>query len=214
MQSLQTSDQFGVLLSLDSSVTPIDFILETDVCTMGRSSSCDISVGVQKTVSRLHAKIEREGPRYVLYDTNSANGTFINERRIHSPHILKHDDVIGLGTPMPLLRFNDPDPTHPVQGQLNYDEQSMTFYLNQKKLDLTPNEFRLLHHLYQHTGDVCTRQRCAEVVWRRDYDPGPDDENLDRTIHNIRTKFHQIDMDVDPKKIIKTRRGLGYELLL
>jgi DNA-binding response OmpR family regulator len=112
-----------------------------------------------------------------------------------------------------MLRFSDPDPTDVVARRLYYNSRSMAFFLKQQLLDLTPAEFRLLHHLYQHTGDVCTRERCAEVIWQREYDPGPDDEGLDRIISNIRRKIRQLDPTIDPADMVKTRRGLGYELI-
>jgi DNA-binding response OmpR family regulator len=214
MQPLSSSGQCAKLFSVHAIVQPAEFVLESDVCTIGRSAMCDIVVTQQKTVSRLHAKIEREGPRYVLRDANSANGTFVNGRRIVEPHLLGDDDIIGLGTPTALLRFSDPDPTASIQGQLYYNERTMTFFINQQEIDLTLHEFRLLYHLYQHVGDVCTRESCAEAIWKRMYDPGPDDEGLDRTVSNLRSKLGKFDSPLDPGEMIKTRRGLGYELIL
>ncbi|MCB9078356.1 MAG: FHA domain-containing protein [Anaerolineaceae bacterium] len=213
VKSLSPSVQPAKLFRLHQDVQPAEFILENDVCTIGRSSMCDVVTPLQ-TVSRLHAKIELEGPRYVLHDMNSANGTFVSGRRILEPHLLQNDDVIGLGMPTPLLRFHDPDPTAPVQSQLRYDERAMVFFWNQQQIDLTAQEFRLMYHLYRHTGDVCTRKSCSEAIWNRGYDPGFDDDNLDRTISNIRGKLRSLDSSVDPIEIIKTRRGLGYELIL
>lgn len=189
-------------------VTPAKFHLMNDVATIGRSEQCDIVVDL-KSVSRLHAKIERDGPRYLLYDTHSANGTFINGRRLREPHVLQDEDKIGLSKPAPLLLFVDADPTDYISGQLRYDERSMTFYLNLKALDLTPAQFRLLYHLYQHAGDVCTRESCAEALWGRDYDPGLDAEALDRAISNLRSKLREVQPE---SEMLKTARGLGYVL--
>jgi DNA-binding response OmpR family regulator len=87
----------------------------------------------------------------------------------------------------------------------------MTFYLEERPLSLTPQQFRLLSHLYQHAGEVCTRERCAEAIWGRDYDPGMDADALDRAIANLRAQLRQVDPDSD---LIQTRRGLGYVLEL
>jgi pSer/pThr/pTyr-binding forkhead associated (FHA) protein len=78
--------------------------LANDVSTIGRSSNCDIIVQ-HPLVSRLHARIERSGPRYILADAGSANGTYINGRRLIQPQVLLHDDVIALGNTQPALRF-------------------------------------------------------------------------------------------------------------
>lgn len=193
-------------------VQPSEFILETDVCTIGRYGTCNVVVRAF-TISRLHAKIERNGPRYVLHDTDSANGTFLNGRRLLEPLLLKDEDEIGLGTAMAILRFEDADPTFCGINWLRYDDQELVFYLNQKRVDLTPTEFRLLHHLYNHAGNVCTRESCAEAIWGQEkpYDPNIDDDTINRVISNIRQKMRDIVPDVD---MIDTRRGIGYILHL
>ena len=50
-------------------------------------------------MSRLHAIIKREGPRLVFMDLGSANGTFINGKRL-APNVeqeVKHGDILALG---------------------------------------------------------------------------------------------------------------------
>jgi DNA-binding response OmpR family regulator len=201
--------QFARVLALDEDVQPAEHTLDAEVCTIGRSPMCQIVVG-RNVVSRLHAQIERAGPRYVLRDAGSANGTFVNGRRIAEPHVLKDRDVLGFGSPAGALRFADPDPTVVPAGRLRYDEQLMRFFLEQQPADLTPAQFRLLHHLYQHAGQVCTRESCAQAIWGRDYDPGLDADALDRTINSLRAKLRQL----GPADLIETRRGLGYVLNL
>jgi DNA-binding response OmpR family regulator len=160
-------------------------------------------------VSRLHAKIERDGPRYVLHDAGSANGTYVNTRRIYEPHLLNDRDMIGFGGPTALLRFRDPDPTLIPAFRLTFDQPTMTFYLNKKPVELTSAQFRLLHYLYQHAGELCTRESCAQAIWGRDYDPGLDADALDRAMSNLRGQFRQLDPE---SELIETRRGLGYVL--
>jgi hypothetical protein len=50
-------------------------------------------------VSRLHAIVKREGRRVLLTDLGSANGTFINGRRLaaNDEQPLNHGDVLALG---------------------------------------------------------------------------------------------------------------------
>jgi len=196
------------LLGLHPDVRPDDLLLEGDVCTIGRSPMCQIVVQ-RNTVSRMHARVEREGPRYLLRDAGSANGTFVNGQAISGPHLLKDNDTIGLGSPAELLRFFDPDPTVVPTGRLRYDERTLTFYLGAEPLDLTQSQLRLLRHLYQRCGEVCTRESCAAAIWGRDYDPGVDADALDRAVSNLRSIMRQIDPDAD---LIKTRRGIGYLL--
>jgi hypothetical protein len=200
--------QFAQIVGLNDDIEPGEYLLADDVCTIGRSSMCHVLIKIA-IVSRLHAKIERDGPRYVLHDAGSANGTYVNTRRIYEPHLLKDRDMIGLGGPTALLRFRDPDPTLIPAFRLTFSEPTMTFILNKKPLDLTPAQFRLLHYLYQHAGEVCTRETCAQAIWGRDYDPGLDADALDRAMSNLRGQLRQVDPDSD---LIETRRGLGYLL--
>ena len=201
------------LFALDeyiSEILPNDIVLEADVLTMGRSPVCQIVVQ-RHLVSRLHARIERTGPRYVLYDSGSANGTFVNTRRINEPHVLNDRDLIGLGAPVGLIRFVDADPTFVPASRLRYDEHAMLFYLGPTIVELPPTQFRLLLHLYQHMGDLCTRESCAQAIWGRDYDPGMDADALDRIVTNVRGQLRRIEPDTE---LIRTRRGVGYELVV
>lgn len=201
----------STLSAIHADVQPDKFILDKDICTLGRSSICDIVVAMQ-TISRLHAKIERDVLRYVLYDANSANGTFVNGHQIREPYVLRDQDLIGLSTPEPLLCFDDADPTVQIAtGRLRYDLKTMTFFLNFRKLDLTPTEFRLLHLLYQYASQICTRERCAEAIWGREYNPELDSDALNRVVSNLRGKFKEITHDAE---MIETSRGTGYVLHL
>jgi len=50
-------------------------------------------------VSRLHAVIKREGVRIIIMDLGSANGTYVNGKRI-SPNVeqtMRHGDIVALG---------------------------------------------------------------------------------------------------------------------
>ena len=50
-------------------------------------------------VSRLHASIRKDGPRIVIMDLGSANGTYVNGKRLtpNAERMLNHGDVIALG---------------------------------------------------------------------------------------------------------------------
>lgn len=101
---------FPKLVALFKSIEPDEYVVETDVCTIGRSLTCTINVPAG-SVSRCHARIERHGAHYLLCDANSSNGTFVNGRRIQEPHLLRDQDLIGLSADAPVLRFEDPDST-------------------------------------------------------------------------------------------------------
>jgi pSer/pThr/pTyr-binding forkhead associated (FHA) protein len=83
---------------------PASYLLEVEICTIGRSPLCQLFIP-HPIVSRLHAKVERYGSQYLLSDVGSANGTFLNGRRLDKPHLLLDGDLIGLGSAAPILRF-------------------------------------------------------------------------------------------------------------
>jgi hypothetical protein len=56
-------------------------ILRGDLVIVGRSSTCQIVVQDEQ-VSRHHAELRREGGQWVVRDSGSANGTFVNGRRL------------------------------------------------------------------------------------------------------------------------------------
>ncbi|MGI9260578.1 MAG: FHA domain-containing protein [Woeseiaceae bacterium] len=71
---------------------------------LGRSEHNDVQVD-SKFISRHHALLVRHGPSTLLMDLNSANGTFVNSRRI-SNQVLTNDDVVTIGDYG--LKFVDP----------------------------------------------------------------------------------------------------------
>jgi hypothetical protein len=71
-------------------------VLKQAVTTIGRKSSCDISIK-DPAVSGNHARIVKVGKNYIIQDTNSTNGVVIGGEKIKQ-HILKNSDVIRLGT--------------------------------------------------------------------------------------------------------------------
>jgi hypothetical protein len=65
------------------------------VTSIGTSDDNDV-VLADKAVSRHHAKIRIEGPKYFVYDLASTNGTKVNERKITKKSV-KEGDSIEMG---------------------------------------------------------------------------------------------------------------------
>ena len=59
---------------------------------IGRSNDNDISIPTPY-VSKHHAILVRSGDSLLLVDLNSANGTYVNSKRVYR-HVLQHNDVI------------------------------------------------------------------------------------------------------------------------
>lgn len=196
------------LVALQPDVTPARVALSEDGCTLGRATSCDVVVP-RPLVSRLHARVEWVDGHFQLRDLGSVNGSWVNGQRIDAPHVLAHHDLVGLGDPAALLSFVDPDATQLAASRLRYDARQLRFYLGTRPVELTPHQFRLLLHLYQHRGQVRSREQCAEAIWGPDYTPGNDATPLDRLVSTTRSALRQADPDA---QIIETRPGLGYQL--
>src|SRR5258706_16306657 len=76
-----------------------EFVLaEGATASIGRSSTNDISIP-ERHVSRQHAVIAFRDGMFTISDLGSANGTFVNDRRLLEPFPLAHGDVIRLYVP-------------------------------------------------------------------------------------------------------------------
>jgi len=60
---------------------------------IGRAADNDIVVD-DDMVSRHHARLEMQGDTYILTDLDSANGTWVNNRRVSDPVPLRAGDSI------------------------------------------------------------------------------------------------------------------------
>jgi hypothetical protein len=162
-------------------------------------------------VSRRHGWIERDDQRYLLVDNGSRNGTFVNGQLLRGPHVLNHDDYIGLGEPAPVLRFVDPEVTVRPGHRLFFDPITKSFSIGITTLQLQPAQFRLLSFLYQHAGSLCTREECAQALWGRPYNPDIDQRAFDQAMSSLRRAIRAANPNIDP---IEAQRGRGYTLKL
>ena len=62
----------------------------------GRNATWEVRL-TDRTVSRPHFRIQRQGPGFVIEDLGSANGTQVNEQVINAPRPLSDGDVIAVG---------------------------------------------------------------------------------------------------------------------
>jgi diguanylate cyclase (GGDEF)-like protein len=71
------------------------FELELPEVTIGRGSDTDIQVD-RDSVSRRHAKIERNGSQWRVVDLKSTNGTYVNDNPVDS-RLLEDGDLVKIG---------------------------------------------------------------------------------------------------------------------
>jgi pSer/pThr/pTyr-binding forkhead associated (FHA) protein len=68
------------------------YVLDADVTRAGRHPDSELFLD-DITVSRRHAEFVRQGAGYVLRDTGSLNGTYVNRERIEEAVLANGDEV-------------------------------------------------------------------------------------------------------------------------
>src|SRR6187551_2652143 len=74
-----------------------EFPLGQGETVIGRGNDCSIVVS-ESLVSRRHARIVLDGGRPYIEDLGSANGTFVNQARLHGRALLFPGDHVFVGT--------------------------------------------------------------------------------------------------------------------
>lgn len=77
---------------------------------------------------------------------------------------------------------------------------------NGQTAELTRNELKILSHLMTHAGEIVSRAELIETLW--DSQIYIDDNTLSVNMTRLRNKLEELGMP----DIIKTRRGMGYQL--
>jgi len=88
-------------------------------------------------------------------------------------------------------------------GGIELDVARRQACVGERTADLSDREFRLLHHLLVHVGEVVSRERLLAEVWGYDFDPGSN--VVDVCIRRLRQKL-------GPDAGIETVRHAGYRL--
>jgi two-component system OmpR family response regulator len=90
-------------------------------------------------------------------------------------------------------------------GDLTLDDLRHEVRRGGRIVELSPTEYRLLHYLLSHQGQVLSRAQILEAVWQ--YDFGGDSVVVERFISNLRRKI-----DHGRTPLLHTVRGVGYTL--
>ena len=80
-----------------------EVILTKPEITIGRAESCDIGLFGDPQIEKLHARIRREGNRYVLVD--EGGGTYVNDDLVRGSRLLQSGDAVRVGKCV--LRFGE-----------------------------------------------------------------------------------------------------------
>ena len=76
-----------------------------------------------------------------------------------------------------------------------------------QELELTRNELRILAHLMTHAGEIVSRAELIDILW--EHQIYIDDNTLSVNMTRLRTKLEMLGLS----DFIRTRRGMGYQLL-
>ena len=76
-----------------------------------------------------------------------------------------------------------------------------------KKIELTKNELKILHFLVQRRGKIVSREEIMEYLW--DSESFIDDNTLTVNMTRLRNKLDELGL----KELIETKRGQGYILV-
>ena len=106
--------------------------------------------------------------------------------RVHvrGPHVVEDEHVVSAGTVV-------------------LDLARRQARIGELVTDLSDREFRLLHHLLLHAGEVISRERLLAEVWGYGFDPGSN--VVDVCVRRLRQKL-------GPEAPIETIRHAGYRL--
>ena len=90
-------------------------------------------------------------------------------------------------------------------GDLEINSSAMTLMVRGAPVVTTTTEFRLLHHLAGHQGQVFTRDQLLDAVWRDTSFVSP--RSVDVYVRKLREK---IERDPENPRYLRTVRGAGY----
>lgn len=76
----------------------------------------------------------------------------------------------------------------------------------ERQVELTKNEIKILHCLFQHPGKIVSRAELIEYLW--DNEIFIDDNTLSVNMTRLRAKLEEVGV----KDFIETKRGMGYKI--
>lgn len=180
-----------------------------DTFSIGRAEENDLALVHDRRVSRQHAEIRRQDGVWVLHDLNSTNGTFVNERRLAEPWLLRDGDTIRIG--VTTFAFRDPEATlrESAFPSLVYDAHTGELWVNRQPVSLSAKEHALFRFLHDAVGRVCTKDEIGQAVWP-EYQGEVFDYQIESLVKRLREK-----LEPDPREpvLLLTIRGRGYRLM-
>ena len=91
--ALMSGPKDGAILSFE---TLLDKSGTTEI-TIGRREGCDVCLNYDSQVSREHALLSYDGSKFFIEDTDSTNGTFVEEDRVSGRRELTPGQLFRVG---------------------------------------------------------------------------------------------------------------------
>lgn len=188
--------------------------LDKPAMTIGRWHANDIILD-SREVSRQHARVQWEAGRYMLSDSGSKNGTFLNGRRLVGIEPLQDGDQIHI-PPNFDFTFVDTGATAPfrIAGRaepIRLDTGQRRVWIRGHELDppLSPAQFTLLNLLARQPGRAYSRDEIIEAVWPDVASEGVSDAAIDALIRRLRGRLAEIE---ERHQYVVVVRGYGFKL--
>jgi len=193
--------------------------LINDAVTIGRDDTCGVVVP-DRQVSRFHARLLVKDEGVMLEDLGSKNGTFYEGKRVDGPIYIQDGGLIQIALVQNFVFLSSDStmplgqgllPVEPMGGRLFLDVRSRRVWIDSDEIvpPLSVPQFRLLHTLYEHRGQVVSRDDLVNVIWGEDESEGVSEEALDALVRRLRDRLTAIDAD---HAYIVTVRGHGLRL--
>ena len=93
----QPLEMMGVFIIHDGERAGQSFALDRPVITIGRGPESDVVIN-DASISRRHAQVLRQANGNYVQDLASRNGTRVNDEPLHGPQLLRHGDIVCLGS--------------------------------------------------------------------------------------------------------------------
>lgn len=185
---------------------------------IGREPDCTIVIP-DRQVSRHHARLWVDAQGVWLEDLASKNGTHVNGRRVEAPVQLQDGDLVQIALAQQFL-FLSSDATMPLtpveapplaRGRLQLDSRARRVWIGGQEVrpPLSVAQFRLLELLYEHQGEVVSRQALMQGIWEVEGGAGVTDQALDALVRRLRERLAEVDPE---HNYVVTVRGHGLRL--
>jgi DNA-binding response OmpR family regulator len=203
----------AMLIWQEGDIIKSQWTLEADEILLGRDSTCQVSLP-SRWISRVHARLRREGNHYLVEDAKSKNGIFVNGQRIYKPQVLSDGDTLQLAPGLDLV-FVDSESTAPLPGTvvdpLYIDKEERQIYIKGQILSPPPShqQYEILILLAETPGKVYSRYEVIQAAWPDDHADGVSDDAVDAMIRRLRQRLAVVDAE---HEYIITVRGYGFKL--